>query len=685
MLVGRRQGQAGALGGVGAAAELDEVRQQEPFAGSGRQPQPYQVGLNGAAELVGRLAQVGQQVGAFRNEPLEGQGFSGVFAGVGMRVAAPEVLEQQLAAGQVVREQVAAAEALQFGKDGGELGVFWQRSLEGGRHGGSGDGRKWAFAPVQKGDFSPVGLAEGCCGSGGLVKGGRGRMATGADPNGGASAQGGAMWRDARVARHFNWRDTDFARHPIGAIGPIRAMINAGDDSIAPHLLRLLHGQPAGLPMSQLHAQLAPPVATRTLQRHLAALVRTGQLVALGTGRATRYALAHPNTPAPAGNLGDDLPDYAAVLPLSSHALAIAAAVRRPLALREPVSYQLELLEAYRPGHTWYLPERLRQSLALLGRGAHAADVAGTFAKEILNRLLIDLSWASSKLEGNTYTRLDTERLVAYGESAQGHDAIEAQMILNHKAAIEYLVDRAASLDLGPTTLLELHALLSDGLLRDPAASGRLRRRAVGIGGSVYLPMALPQRLEQVFGLLCATANAIPDPFEQALFVMVHLPYLQPFEDVNKRVSRLAANVPLVRQNLVPLAFLDLPEQAYTDAILGIYELGRIDLMRDVFVWAYERSCQHYAAVERQLVPPEPLRLKYRRQLGEVVRAVVASGNPADETQVLALVPDSVAEPDRDGFVQVAMVELDALHEGNAVRFGLSGLAVAGWRRGQTG
>jgi Fic family protein len=462
-------------------------------------------------------------------------------------------------------------------------------------------------------------------------------------------------------------------------------MSNTAEHSLAVHLLKLVHSQPSGLRLSQLQAQLGRPVAKRTVQRQLAALVRDGRLQTLGTGRSTTYTLAQPSAPVAAIGLAADRPDYAAVLPLCAEALDIAAQVRRPLALRAPVSYQIELLEAYRPGHTWYLPEPLRRSLALLGRGAHSADVAGTFAKEIMSRLLIDLSWASSKLEGNTYTRLDTERLIAYGEAAQGHDAVEAQMILNHKAAIEYLVDRAAGLDLGPTTLLELHALLSDGLLPDPAASGRLRRRAVGIGGSVYLPMALPQRLEQVFGVVCATANAIADPFEQALFVMIHIPYLQPFEDVNKRVSRLAANVPLVRQNLVPLAFLDLPEQAYTDAILGIYELGRIELMRDVFVWAYERSCQHYAAVERQLVPPEPVRLKYRRQLGELVRAVVGSGVPADEQQVQRWVPDSVGEVDRQRFVQVAMVELEALHEGNAVRFGLSGLAVAGWRGGRQG
>ena len=93
---------------------------------------------------------------------------------------------------------------------------------------------------------------------------------------------------------------------------------------------------------------------------------------------------------------------------------------------------------------------------------------------------------------------------------------------------------------------------------------------------------------------------------EQAFFAMVHLPYLQPFEDVNKRVSRLAANLPLIRQNLCPLSFVDVPERAYIDAILGVYELNRIELLRDVFIWAYERSCARYGAVRRSLAGPLP-------------------------------------------------------------------------------
>jgi hypothetical protein len=106
-----------------------------------------------------------------------------------------------------------------------------------------------------------------------------------------------------------------------------------------------------------------------------------------------------------------------------------------------------------------------------------------------------------------------------------------------------------------------------------------------------------------------ATATAINDPFEQAFFVMVQLPYLQPFDDVNKRVSRLAANIPLIKCNLAPPSFTDVPRQTYTEAVLGVYDLNTIDLLKDVFMWAYERSAARYAAVRQSLGEPDPFRL----------------------------------------------------------------------------
>lgn len=133
----------------------------------------------------------------------------------------------------------------------------------------------------------------------------------------------------------------------------------------------------------------------------------------------------------------------------------------------------------------------------------------------------------------------------------------------------------------------------------------------------------MPQVLADCFQLLLHKADAIADPFEQAFFLMVQLPYLQPFEDVHKRVSRLGANIPLIRHNLCPLSFIDVPDRAYTEGTLGVYELNDVALLRDVFVWAYERSCQRYLAITQALVAPDPLKIRYRQALIEAVRTVV--------------------------------------------------------------
>ena len=352
--------------------------------------------------------------------------------------------------------------------------------------------------------------------------------------------------------------------------------------------------------------------------------------------------------------------------------------------LRSPVGYRQAFLEQYHPNHTAYLPPELREQLHAMGRSPAQQTPAGTFAKDILNRLLIDLSWASSHLEGNTYSRLDTERLIELGQAAEGKDALETQMILNHKQAIEYLVLNPDHARVQTDTLIALHAVLSDGLMADPSAVGRVRRRAVEIGGSVYLPLALPQRLEELLGIVVQMAAEIVDPFEQAFFLMVHLPYLQPFEDVNKRVSRLAANIPFIRHNLCPLSFIDVPQQAYVDAMLGVYELNRVELLRDVFVWAYERSCQQYVAIRQTLVPPDIFRLRHRQALAEVIAAIVRQGEAASEQAVMSKIPASVPPAEHAHFCSLVLAEFASLHAGNAVRFGIRPLEFAEWR-GQQG
>ncbi len=434
------------------------------------------------------------------------------------------------------------------------------------------------------------------------------------------------------------------------------------------------HLDPMGI--DAIFAALAGAVPRRTLQRRLALLVEQGRLQMHGEARSVRYLCA-PMVPGFA-----DAPESVIAqvyVPTSLEGEQIKTWVRQARQLRPPVGYKLEFLERYHPNQTAYLPQNLRNQLHALGRSPADQTPAGTFARDIFNRLLIDLSWASSQLEGNTYSRLDTERLIEFGQAAEGKGALETQMILNHKAAIEYLVCDPERANLSTGTVIALHAFLSDGLMADPCACGRIRNRAVEIGGSVYLPVALPQRVEELFGIVIQMAAEIHDPFEQAFFLMVHLPYLQPFEDVNKRVSRLAANIPLIRHNLCPLSFIDVPQQAYVDAMIGVYELNRIELLRDVFVWAFERSCQQYVAVKHNLVPPDIFRLRYRLALSEVVAAIVRNDEPATDVAVRARTPASVSAQDLNHFIELALGEFKTLHPGNAVRFGIGPLEFAAW------
>ncbi|NTU43441.1 MAG: Fic family protein, partial [Nitrospirales bacterium] len=281
------------------------------------------------------------------------------------------------------------------------------------------------------------------------------------------------------------------------------------------------------------------------------------------------------------------------------------------------------------------------------------------------------------------YSLLETERLLELGEAAEGKKALEAQMILNHKAVIELLVEQASDVGFNRYTILNMHALLSDNLLADPLACGRLRTIPVSIEGSVYHPLEVPQLIEDCFQQILDTAAAIRDPFEQAFFAMVHLPYLQPFEDVNKRVSRLAANLPLIRENLCPLSFVDLPERAYIDGILGVYELNRTELLRDVFVWAYERSCARYSAVRQSLGEPDPFRLRYRTLLTETVSGIVQGGmdKKTADAFIKQRAADEVPQEDRARFIEMAETEVMSLHEGNIARHRLRLSQFEAWKR----
>jgi hypothetical protein len=442
---------------------------------------------------------------------------------------------------------------------------------------------------------------------------------------------------------------------------------------------KVVRSRSEGVTAQEVGEALGRDIPRRTLQYRLKGLVDAGRLVMEGSGRAARYRApeAAAARPAEVGQAEQ------AAIALSPGGDEVRAYVRQPQAARKPVGYNRGFLDAYRPGESFYLSGHERARLAEIGARHMAGEqAAGTYARQILNRLLIDLSWNSSRLEGNTYSLLDTKRLIEFGQEAQGRDRLEAQMILNHKDAVEFLVGNAADIGFNRYTILNLHGILANNLLADERAAGRLRHIGVGIDGSVYHPPETPHLIEECFDQLLATAAAITDPFEQSLFVMVQLPYLQPFDDVNKRVSRIAANIPFIKTNLSPLSFTDVPRDLYTHAVLGVYEMNRVDLLRDVFIWAYERSAARYAAVRQSLGEPDPFRMRYRDALREVIAEVVRAraDRKTATVHVASWAKQNIEDADREKFRDIAETELLGLHEGNFARYQITPGEFAAWR-----
>jgi hypothetical protein len=442
----------------------------------------------------------------------------------------------------------------------------------------------------------------------------------------------------------------------------------------------VVRAHPDGVTVQQIAAALKTRIPLRTLQHRLKSLTDASRLVREGERRWAKYRL-----PSVTGRKAGEVRlerEAEAALPLSRGGAEVQAYVRQPAERRKPVGYDRAFLDLYRPNVSAYLDPKEREHLLKVGTAEAGEQPAGTYAKQILNRLLIDLSWNSSRLEGNTYSLLDTKRLIDFGEEAEGKERLEAQMILNHKDAIEFLVGSAADIGFNRYTILNLHAMLANNLLADEAAAGRLRRIAVGIEKSPFHPLEIPALIEECFDQILATAAAIEDPFEQAFFAMVQLPYLQPFDDVNKHVSRLAANIPLIKRNLSPLSFTDVPRQAYTDAVLGVYELNRVDLLKDVFVWAYERSAQRYAAVRQSLGEPDPFRLRHRSALRDLIGQVVREhmDRKTAAAHIATWVAENIDAADRDRFREMAERELLSLHEGNFARYRIRPSEFEAWQ-----
>lgn len=436
-------------------------------------------------------------------------------------------------------------------------------------------------------------------------------------------------------------------------------------------LVDIIKRHPEGVSLEELFHFMNKVIPRRTAQYRLAHLVKSGILKIEGAGRSSKYYYINPVIEDKQLSEETETAKATFRIPLSPEGEEVQKQITVPIQLRPHVSYQREFLDSYEPNKTFYLSQSIIEKLFKLGSDTERGRPAGTYARKIYQRLLIDLSWNSSRLEGNTYSLLETERLLATGEEAPGKDRMESQMILNHKEAIEFIVDMAEEVNINRYTILNIHGLLSHDLLMDPKACGRLRTTPVKIGKSVYHPIEVPQLVEDYFQLIIQKATVIKNPFEQSFFLMVHLPYLQSFLDVNKRVSRLAGNIPFIRENLSPLSFVDVPESDYIEGLLAIYELNRLEFFRDVFVWAYERSASLYLATLEAIGQPDPFRVRYRDLIRQAVYAVVQ--NKTDRLKsaqfIFTFANENIAPEDRNRFIEIVEIEVSSLHEGNFARF----------------
>ncbi len=437
--------------------------------------------------------------------------------------------------------------------------------------------------------------------------------------------------------------------------------LSAREETLLRHILD------AGTPTSPATLEQVLQVSRPTINRTLRDLVGAGFLDKQGAGRSTRYvasdaarvtlAASSPHAPPTTGPR---------LLQWTPAALPLVVSLGAPLGTRTPVGYESTFVSDYIPNQSSLLPPQLAAELYSAGR-SQDQQPAGTYAREVLEQLLIDLSWSSSRLEGNNKSLLDTKELFELGEHAGPMDE-DTLMLLNHKNAIEFMVDAVPTEGITVPVIVDLQAKLMRDLLKDARDIGSIRRRVVNIDGSVYSPSNIPALLENTLNVIIEKARQIRNPVEAAFFLWVNVAYLQPFADGNKRTSRLSANMPLMLYNCAPLSFLDVERTDYAIAMLGVYEQRDVAAAVELFEFIYRRSIQKYSVLRASLAVPDPLRARYRNALNELMQSVVYYGRTLND----ALSEVAVDAADMTALRAIANTELDQLEQYNGARYNLA-------------
>jgi Fic family protein len=211
--------------------------------------------------------------------------------------------------------------------------------------------------------------------------------------------------------------------------------------------------------------------------------------------------------------------------------------------------------------------------------------------KKELERLAIDLSWKSSQIEGNTYSLLETERLLKDKETAAGKTKDEATMLLNHKDALDFIIGNPTYINpLTVSCIEDIHSIL----VQDLDISRNIRSRRVGISGTNYKPLDNAFQIKEALVSMCSLINSKKNVFEKALLSLVLISYIQPFSDGNKRTARIISNAILMNHHFCPISFRTIDSIEYKKAMLVFYEQTNINPFKNVFIGQFEFAVNTY-------------------------------------------------------------------------------------------
>ncbi|KKR79096.1 MAG: Fic family protein [Microgenomates group bacterium GW2011_GWB1_40_9] len=326
------------------------------------------------------------------------------------------------------------------------------------------------------------------------------------------------------------------------------------------------------LPREKIGAQISSlfPMSKATLARDLQFLTKKGFITTSGKGPSTTY---HPIT-------------------------------FHPLLAYIDLDHYFSLEPDKRNGHTALTPTVFdtlsnitsateKQELNLLFRSfTKSADALDeTIQRRELERYIIELSWKSSKIEGNTYTLLETETLIKQGQEATGRTKQEALMILNHKEAFKTIVKKRN--DFKTLTLTDIVGL-HNVLIKDIDITSGIRKHAVGITGTTYQPLSNEWHIKEALVYMAKKINATTYPLEKALLASIFIPYIQPFADGNKRTGRMLANAILLAYDHFPLSYRSIDENEYKKALIVFYETNNMFHVKRLFLDQYRFALKTY-------------------------------------------------------------------------------------------